>query len=55
MENTEIQAPFSLSIKIHFLFFFFFLALVDANYKFTIIDVGEYGISGVGGLLKDQF
>ena len=53
MENTEIQAPFSLSIKIHFLFFFF--ALVDANYKFTTTDVGEYGISGVGGLLKDQF
>jgi hypothetical protein len=45
--------PFSLSIKRHFLFFL--LVLVDAFYKFTIPDVGGYGKSSDGGLLKDQF
>jgi hypothetical protein len=46
--------PFSLTIKKHFLFFFL-LPLVDANYKFTITDVGGYGKSSDGGFLKDQF
>ena len=31
------------------------LAMVDANYKFTIIDFGGYGKSSDGGLLQDRF
>ena len=45
--------PFSLTIKK--VFFFFLLPLVDASYKLTITDVGGYGKSSDGGLLKDQF
>ena len=46
-------SPFSLSIKRHFLFLL--LALVDANYKFTITAVGGYGKSSDGGHINDQF
>jgi hypothetical protein len=52
-KNTEIKAPQSSDS----LFFnykntlsVFLLALVDANYKFNIIDLGGYGKSSDGGL-----
>ena len=51
--HTEIQAPHNSG----FLFFNYkktfsvvLLVLVDANYKFSIIDLGGYGKSSDGGL-----
>ena len=52
-KHVEIQAPHnsgSLFFKYENTFSVVLLALVDANYKFTIIDVRGYGKSTDGGL-----
>ena len=50
-KHCIIVGPFCLTIKK----LFFSLAFIDASYKFSITDVGGYGKSSDGGLLKDQF
>ena len=52
-KHIEIQTPHnggSLFFKYNKTFSVVLLALVDANYKFTIMDVGGYGKSSDGGL-----
>ena len=56
MENVVVQAPAksgSLYFNYKGTFSLNLMALVDANYKFTYIDIGDYGSNADGSVFKN--